>query len=81
MAVRVETEPAFNPGKPKILFRGTYYSPMVGITPWDISADGKHFLMLKKAATVSTPTADEAPSRINVVVNWFEELKQKVPTK
>ncbi len=24
--------------------------------------------------------ADAAPTQINVVLNWFEELKQKVPT-
>jgi hypothetical protein len=24
--------------------------------------------------------ADQVPGQINVVLNWFEELKQKVPT-
>jgi eukaryotic-like serine/threonine-protein kinase len=79
MAVRVETETAFNPGKPTVLFRGTYYTPIVGITPWDISPDGKRFLMLKRAASADKPTAAEVPSKINVVVNWFEELKRLVP--
>jgi len=37
--------------------------------------------MLKKAAPSSKPTAAEVPSRINVVVNWIEELKQRVPVK
>jgi Tol biopolymer transport system component len=81
MAVRVETEPAFIPGKPTVFFRGTYYTPMAGITPWDISHDGKHFLMLKRAASAGKPTVAEVPSKINVVVNWFEELKRLAPVK
>ena len=68
MAVRVETDPEFKPGKPIVLFRGTYSDY------WDISPDGKRFLMMKKITA-------EAPRKINIVVNWFEELKQRVPVK
>ena len=39
-------------------------------------SDGQRFLMLKP---VESQTA--APTQINVVLNWFEELKQKVPVK
>jgi Tol biopolymer transport system component len=76
MAVRVETEPTVKLGKPTVLFRGTFFSRM-GITPWDISPDGRRFLMVKEAKTMEV----EAPRKINVVVNWFEELKQRVPGK
>ncbi len=77
MAVPVETEPTFKPGKPTALFRGTNIRFVSGIdmndfTYWDISPDGKRFLMLKDAAV-------EGPRKINIVLNWFEELKQKVP--
>ena len=77
MAVPVETESAFKPGKPTVLFRNTT-SPTAGMdmtdfTYWDISPDGKRFLMVKEGA--------EAPRKINIVVNWFEELKQRVPVK
>ncbi len=76
MAVPVETEPAFKPGKPTVLFRGTFPGYPGVDTPdftyWDISSDGKRFLMLKDA---------EAPRKINVVVNWIDELKQRVPVK
>jgi hypothetical protein len=41
---------------------------------YDVSPDGQRFLMLK-----STEQAGNAPTQINVVLNWFEELKQKVP--
>jgi len=79
MAVPVETEPAFKPGKPTVLFRKTTSLSSTGVdmrdfTYWDISPDGKRFLMV-------TGTAAEVPRKINIVVNWFEELKQRVPVK
>ena len=45
------------------------------------SQDGKRFLMMKPlASTVAVPAAD-GPRKIIIVVNWFEELKQRVPMK
>ena len=81
MAVPVGTEPTFSPGKPIVLFRGTYVSIIdtTGqqfVTPWDISSDGKRFLMMKMPSA-----AAEAPRKINIVVNLIEELKQRVPLK
>ena len=49
------------------------------MTFWDISPDGKRFLTLKDAA--STPSAAAGPRKINIVLNWLEELKQRVPVK
>src|SRR5271167_4317056 len=45
-----------------------------GIYSSPVSQDGQRFLMLK-------PSEQEAaaPTQINVVLNWFEELKQRVP--
>jgi hypothetical protein len=40
-----------------------------------VSPDGQRFLMLKPGEQEQA-----APTQINVVLNWFEELKQKVPT-
>jgi hypothetical protein len=39
-----------------------------------VSPDGQRFLMLKPAEQ-----AQAAPTQINVVLNWFEELKRRVP--
>jgi Tol biopolymer transport system component len=87
MAVSVKTEPTFSLETPKILFRGTYNFRNTffrGVLendyyPWDIRPDGKRFLMMKEpGATVS---AEGGPRRINIVLNWFEELKQRVPKK
>jgi hypothetical protein len=78
MVARVETDPTFKPGKPAVLFRDTYYSPITGVTVWDLSPDAKRFLMLKEVPSTAKPAA-ETPGKIDVVVNWLEELKQRVP--
>ena len=79
MAVAVETKPTFSLGIPKTLFRSMCVGPTVGEgTPWDISPDGKRFLMMKEPG--SPASAGGAPLKINIVLNWFEELKQRVPT-
>ena len=86
MAVSVKTEPTFSLETPKILFRGTYFFPNanafggvnMNFYPWDISPDGKRFLMIKPRLA-TTASAAGGPRKINIVLNWFEELKQRVP--
>jgi hypothetical protein len=75
IGVDVQTEPTFKAGKPKPLFRGAYFSG-IGHT-WDLSPDGKRFLMLKEAGSGGSSAGN--PRKINIVLNWFEELKQRVP--
>jgi serine/threonine-protein kinase len=75
MAVPVTTTPAFSPGRPTMLFERPYMSstfPLTGVT-YDVTRDGQRFLMVKDQSGSAT--------QINVVVNWFEELKRLVPTK
>jgi Tol biopolymer transport system component len=43
---------------------------------WDVSPDGKRFLMLKLM-----PAPDKAVTTMHVVLNWSEELKRLVPAK
>jgi Tol biopolymer transport system component len=84
MAVDVETQPTFKRGNPKTLFQGTYFSGTSGkmvTTPWDIHPNGKKFLMIKPAASTRAASAEGATRKINIVLNWFEELKARVPTK
>ena len=73
MAVDIQTQPAFKAGTPRMLFeRGGYLG---GTGPdHDISPDGQRFLMIKQ-----TEQAETALTQINVVLNWFEELKRRVP--
>ena len=78
MVVAVNTDPIFKAGTPEMLFRGTYYSLLGHM--WDLSPDGKRFLLIKPESTGESSTA-QARQRINIVLNWFEELKQRVPVK
>ena len=77
MAVTVETESDFIPGKPRTLFQGAYYRDGRDFATWDIHPDGKRFLMMTEADPDSTEVA--ARPRINIILNWFEELKERVP--
>jgi serine/threonine-protein kinase len=75
MAVPITTQPTFSAGRPSMLFEGEYLAspfPATGVT-YDVTRDGQRFLMVKE-----TPQASDI--RINVVANWFEELKRLVPT-
>jgi Tol biopolymer transport system component len=75
MAVEIATKPSFSAGTPKMLFEGQYQSLSTISTPnYDVSPDGQRFLMLKPTEQVQS-----APTQINVVLNWFEELKRRVP--
>ncbi len=75
MAVDVAAQASFAAGKPHMLFEGPYAPTPATFPNYDVSLDGQRFLMLKPVEQ-----ARAAPTQINVVLNWFEELKQKVPT-
>jgi serine/threonine protein kinase/Tol biopolymer transport system component len=74
MAVEISTQPSFVAGKPRMLFEGPYLPTPLTNPNYDVSPDGQRFLMLKPSES-----AEAAPTQINVVQNWFEELKQRVP--
>jgi serine/threonine-protein kinase len=76
MAVDIATQPAFARSRPRELFRGDYV-PMAGPgSNYDVSRDGRRFLMIQRSARENA-----TPTQIVVVLNWFEELKRLVPTK
>ena len=75
MAVEITTKPNFALGNPHVLFERPYILANVPISNYDVSPDGRRFLMVKP-----TEQAQAAPTQINVVLNWFEELKRRVPT-
>ena len=68
MGVEVSTAPSLSIGPPRILFPGGSPRPRYTVT-----ADGQRFLM-----TTELLVSGEDP-RINIVFNWTEELKQRVP--
>ena len=75
MAVDIATQPTVTVGKSRMLFAGQYAPTPITFPNYDVSPDGQRFLMLKP-----TEQAQAAPTQINVVLNWFEELKRLAPT-
>ena len=73
MAVDVETAPAFSAGKPRVLFEKAYERSIALWANFDASPDGQRLLMVKRE-NPSPPAL-----HINVVLNWLEELKARVP--
>ena len=45
--------------------------------PYDITPDGR----ILGVGTGQTPSGSPGPAQIQVVLNWFEELKARAPTK
>jgi len=80
MAVAVQTEPTFSLGPPKTLFSGMHaVTSVVSGIPWDVHPDGKRFLMIKPPDPADDESAEVIPRKINIILNWFEELKERVP--
>jgi serine/threonine-protein kinase len=79
MAVPVRTTPTFSAGNPAKVFETRYLVPNNGRT-YDVSPDGQRFVMIKDTAADDRERGG-APPNIVVVLNWFEELKQRVPVK
>jgi Tol biopolymer transport system component len=78
LAVEIQTQPAFSYGKPSPL-------PIVGMLKegpsaarnYDITPDGKRFLVILQASQSDVNVRPSA--QINVVLNWFRELQERVP--
>ena len=76
MVVPVQTDPTFVPENSQELFELPDMRRGEGRT-YDVSSDGQRFLTLN---TVGHETdADASSPQINIVQNWFEELKERVP--
>ncbi len=82
IAVSVETEPTFEYGKREVLFSGNYIGLLQDDShTWDIHPDGKRFLMIKPAKGEGEESSSRRPRKLNIVLNWFEELKKNVPVE
>ena len=72
MAVRISTSRELVLSPPQLLFDQPYAFGIGVTTPnYDVSADGQRFVMVK---------GESGSGRLNVVLNWFEELRQRVST-
>jgi len=81
VVVQVETKGSFQSSRPRLLWTGRYAHglgsqcgpPGTTSSNYDVTPDGQRFLMIKH---------DEiAPTQINVILNWTEELKRIMQTK
>jgi hypothetical protein len=71
MVVDITTQPTFKAGTPRVLLEGGFRLVSGALGPsFDVSADGQRFLMVQNN--------DANPTQLNVVLNWFEELKRRV---
>ena len=78
MSVAVTVEPVFRTAPPSKMFdvRGYLSGANLNRT-YDVSLDGRRFLMIKTGLTAAAD--GPRPPSINVVLNWDEELKRLVP--
>ena len=75
LAVPVTIGQTFTAGVAEVLFEGPYLASIGGVRPWDLDGDGQRFVMAK----LGTAGEDGMSPQIQVVLNWFEELKARVP--
>ena len=61
-------------GVPRVLFEGTFRG-QANTRGYDVTPDGRRFLMVKPKPRPPSPV-----TQLVLVLNWFEELKAKVPT-
>ena len=74
MMVSVDTKQAFHASRPKMLFEGDYAKPG-GDAQYDVAPDGKRFLVMKGQIE------EKGAKKINGIVNWQEEVRQKMERK
>jgi hypothetical protein len=77
MGVTLDTDGTFSASRPRVIVKGDYVRDTGASPQYDVSLDGRRFLMVKPA----TADHDAAPPKVVIVQNWTEELKRLVPTK
>ena len=75
MAAGVDTRAAFQASTPALLFKGVYNIRTTTLLSFAVDPKGDRFLMIR-------PVNEEGEaSRVHVVLNWFEELKQRMAAR
>ena len=70
MSAPVQTSPSFELSTPERLFE---IPDMVPDSAFDVHPDGERFAVIRSVGT------DSSTAQINVVLNWTEELTDRVP--
>jgi Tol biopolymer transport system component len=73
MSVRVAHDKSFSAESPRVLFTGPFVPTRRGDAAYDVSTDDKRFLMVRRDEA-------SAATHLNVVLNFSEELKRRLPT-
>jgi hypothetical protein len=74
----------FRVGTPRMLFRGQHWYGVAGPDgalgrAWDVDPNNDRFLMITMPDAGTSEAGEQTRPQINVVLNWFEELKERVP--
>jgi serine/threonine-protein kinase len=74
MVVDILDEEPFRPSAPRVLLPGAFFAPLTNNAgSYDISLDGDRLLMVQYSF------AEGGPRAIEIILNWFAELEQRVP--
>ena len=78
MRVKVQTSPdgRADIGRESVLAAFRYYSPRASNRFYEVTRDAQRLLVISNAAET-----DSSRNQINIVTNWFDELKRLVPIK
>jgi dipeptidyl aminopeptidase/acylaminoacyl peptidase len=78
MAVAVSGTSELRLGTPSVLFEGHYEIDPFGndARNYDVSPDGRRFLMIRREVD-----RDRPQQQLNIVVNWFQELRELDPNR
>jgi len=71
MVVEITAGETFQASTPRPLFPTPTYIPVLGTSayPWDVTSDGKRFLL-------PVPVAETSPSPFDIILNWTNLLEQ-----
>lgn len=75
MVTTLETGPALQVGRPRVVLERAYPATEEGpnvCSQFEVAPDGKRFLAV-------LPRRTAAPLELRVVLNWFEELERLAP--
>ncbi len=73
MSIDIKTTPTLKIGTPRMLFKAGLFSgsyPFIDVTP-----DGQRFLVVK------SEEQEQTMAKVQVIFNWFEEIKKSVRTR
>jgi hypothetical protein len=83
MSASVSTAPVFAFGNPVRVPKGEGWQDNFNddARQYDVIPDGQHFVARAAVGMLANGATSAARPEIHVVLNWFTELQQRVPTR